>query len=664
MAQDACPLSKLINHGCSSPGLWVSLYQPNQCIKGLNSRYRRTEATDYAKVGADLFKQCGEAETLPTSLTQTLPVLVCGYNEDAADFVHTLQSVAAQQSSLRPYGLSVKVLIVLDGWDRVSKSMRQFCYDAFPFEVHGNWAADLEGNATQDGGCSAVLLQTFLGDLRANHGEEETTLDVSVMIKSFNRKKHDSILAFLRGFVPTGSAEFAVMTDSGTCFGSDCFAKQIGSLNASPLCAGVTGHQRIRQSAPQNNHSQTATAALLHGFQTLEKELDFTGWHFISHFGFLPILHGQCNVWRMASLTKAVSVEQYLGMSVLDIFEREMHSLRDTSSLFGANLFLVEDRLLSLLAVMLSGDLKFVPDARFYYQPETTLASLFSQRRRWNNGTAVAQIETIRLLYRFWSSRNLAFKLAAGAHSVAQFSSDFVWGCIAPAVQFHTVIACIEFLGTLQQMSTSVITLDHEAIAEVSVVTGLLALIIASYLSGGGVSGLLIIVTAVSLAASIGCVVFIFMGLVGCLASCSISLSSSGILMAIAFINTLNYLSFLAHSLMHRDLESIKIVFTHLPACLFWQAYGWFTALHASLLHAISWGNRPDQTIARNWMRCKSAVIATLIFMINAFAILFRKHTAQLLAYMYVIAVGPMVLMKLTSLPLSILARKDTSSSF
>jgi hypothetical protein len=213
-------------------------------------------------------------------------------------------------------------------------------------------------------------------------------------------------------------------------------------------------------------------------------------------------------------------------------------------------------------------------------------------------------------------------------------------------------------------MSTPVTTLEHEAIAQMSVVTGLFAVMLAHFLSGSGVPGLLIIVTTVCLAASIGCVVFIFMGLVECWnVSCPLSHSSSGILLAIALINILSYLSFLAHSLIHRDLESIALVFTHLPACLFWQVYGWFTTFHASLLHAITWGNRPDQTVSRKWMRCKSAAIATLIFMMNAFAIGFGKHAAQLLPYLYVIVVGPTVVMQLMSLLLRILAREDTSIS-
>jgi cellulose synthase/poly-beta-1,6-N-acetylglucosamine synthase-like glycosyltransferase len=349
-------------------------------------------------------------------------------------------------------------------------------------------------------------------------------------------------------------------------------------------------------------------------------------------------------------------------MSVLDIFEREMDSLKDASSLFGANLFLVEDRLLSLLAVMLSGDLKFVPHARFYYQSETTLTSLFSQRRRWNNGGAAAHIEAVRLIYRFRDYRSLTFKLVAGAQSVAQFGSDFALGCITPALQFHTVMACIESLATDEVMSLSSAVLKHEAIIEMSVAAVLFAFMLVHYFSGSGASGLLATVTTACLAASIGCVLFMFMALVACLGSfCPTPHSSGRILMTIAIMSSLNYLSFLAHSLIHRDLESIALVATHLPACLFWQAYGWFTTLHASLLHAISWGNRPDDTKARNGMRWKSGVLATVVFVLNFLAIVLRNHTAELMTCVYVILAGPNVLMQLMALPLRVLAPKDSS---
>merc|ERR1712023_2702 len=138
-------------------------------------------------------------------------------------------------------------------------------------------------------------------------------------------------------------------------------------------------------------------------------------------------------------------------------------------------------------------------------------------------------------------------------------------------------------------------------------------------------------------------------------ASCTTTQSSVGILLMIAFVNTFNYLGFLAHSVITRDLESIVLVLTHLPACLFWQAYGWFVTLHTSLLHAISWGNRPDDTAARNGMRCKSAVLGMLVFAANALAIVHRKQAAQLLPYVYVVLAGPNVLMQLMAVPLRLM---------
>lgn len=457
-------------------------------------------------------------------------------------------------------------------------------------------------------------------------------------------------------------AEFAAMTDSGTSFARGCLAKQVAALNACPGCAGVTGHQRIGQTAFYNDFEGSSGGVipkLLHGFQTMEKELGSTAWHFMSYFGFLPVLHGQCNVWRMTSLSKPVPAKGCLGKSVLDIFEGEMDSLKSTLSLFGANLFLVEDRLLCLLAVMLSGDMKFIPDAVFYYRSEKTLSSLFSQRRRWNNGTAVAHIETLRLIYRFWDTRSLTLKLVAGGQCLAQLGSDVALACITPAVQCHTLMACVEMLAREESILPWQGILDYEQITNAALVAALFMLMMLHRFSGNLLSGLLVSVTVACIAVSVACVSFVLMTLPSCLGTCCPTKASSAfILMAIVATNFLHYFCFVVHSLIGRDTESISLVFKHLPACLFWHAYGWFVTFHASVFHLISWGNRPDDTKARNGMCRSSLALAMCIFFVNASAIVLRRQFAQLLPYVYLSLAGPIVLTQLAAIPLRALVPK------
>jgi hypothetical protein len=140
-----------------------------------------------------------------------LALLVCAYNEEAEEMRATLNAVARQQEALEKVGISLKVLVVFDGWAAVSQSMRDYIASLFPPVQHDDWHDLLEKS---DGTVSVVLGKRTKGGSPQVHAAEG--LSMSILIKGGNRKKYDSLQCFFRGFVPSVKSEFAFSTDCGS----------------------------------------------------------------------------------------------------------------------------------------------------------------------------------------------------------------------------------------------------------------------------------------------------------------------------------------------------------------------------------------------------------------------------------------------------------------
>ena len=73
----------------------------------------------------------------------------------------------------------------------------------------------------------------------------------------------------------------------------------------------------------------------------------------------------------------------------------------------------------------------------------------------------------------------------------------------------------------------------------------------------------------------------------------------------------------------NHDLTSLRNFSRHfvLYSMLWVTLRGWFMAAHTSMLHVLSWGNRPDRDDVEGDMRRKSLVWMVVVLLLNALAI-------------------------------------------
>ena len=97
---------------------------------------------------------------------------------------------------------------------------------------------------------------------------------------------------------------------------------------------------------------------------------------FTSKIGFMPVLPGPCNIWRVSLITDSADSEgKGMRSSAVATFDEIMRESKQSSQLLKANIRLAEDRLLTLTALAFSARhanirLNWVPGAIFYCAPQ------------------------------------------------------------------------------------------------------------------------------------------------------------------------------------------------------------------------------------------------------------------------------------------------------
>jgi chitin synthase len=158
----------------------------------------------------------------------------------------------------------------------------------------------------------------------------------------------------------------------------------------------------------------------------------FTG--AFSLFGMLPVIPGPCGLYRYDAI-RGDAVPFYINAVAAHPSE---------CGILKANLNLAEDRVLSYAAALRCHKrayTAYVPEATFYFEAETRPIMLFTQRRRWINGTVAGYLWLLsepsiiwRSNIRFWNKPFLTlllmcqfFMYAAVAISPAIFAISFRW---------------------------------------------------------------------------------------------------------------------------------------------------------------------------------------------------------------------------------------------
>jgi cellulose synthase/poly-beta-1,6-N-acetylglucosamine synthase-like glycosyltransferase len=361
-------------------------------------------------------------------------VLICLYNEEATDLSRTLESLAV--------GAPLDIVVVADGLDKLSRSIREYFLSFFGLDEAILEDSTYDQKSHLDG---TVHHQVFISN-RIPVGQEGTR--VSVLLKRNNQKKINSHEWFFKAHAPNTGCPFGLTTDVGTMFRRGTVEKLLSHLTTHEQCAAITAHHKVMS---EYNHRvlgrttperDTLLDWVMRSWQGCDYELGAFGEKGADCAGGLTVcLHGPCAMFRL---------EDIQGTCLDEYFDEWGYAPLHTLSIVGANLQLGEDRILSFLSATHST--KYITslfDAAFEVDPELSLKSLVTQRRRWRNATAagtyymLTQIPSI-----IHSSYSLSFKLSnmllLGCKAFETFCSFFTPACWG--ISFITLFG---FLGGL-----------------------------------------------------------------------------------------------------------------------------------------------------------------------------------------------------------------------
>eukprot|EP00043_Microstomoeca_roanoka_P006910 m.66985 g.66985 ORF g.66985 m.66985 type:complete len:1151 (+) comp13616_c0_seq2:529-3981(+) len=318
-------------------------------------------------------------------------VIPC-YNEPSDALRRTLTTLHSQLDNLRKLDFDFHAVIIMDGWQLTSESMRTYLQTVFdmPENVENEgptWWDDLnvlEGNPSVETFIiQNVNIETWTVEPVFIEPEEMpgARMHITLIVKRDNRRKHNTLEWFFRSFAVEYGAEYSFTTDCGTLFEPDTIYHLAKHLDLFPRCGGVTGRQRVMSARQQGVDHEDWYSAWMRNVQGFEYEATYASYvGAFSMAGMLPVIPGPCGLFNMKHLA---------GQGVEFFFDKVKQD-PDTAGLLLGNGLLAEDRFLSYAAVVSTGNptiTEFVPESVFYFEAETELKTFVFQRRRWNNGT-------------------------------------------------------------------------------------------------------------------------------------------------------------------------------------------------------------------------------------------------------------------------------------
>mmetsp|Transcript_85050 Transcript_85050/g.214300 ORF Transcript_85050/g.214300 Transcript_85050/m.214300 type:complete len:462 (-) Transcript_85050:564-1949(-) len=343
-----------------------------------------------------------------------IPVCVPMYNEEAEELVLTLQSIYAMAERL-PGGRRVKVCVILDGWAKISQTASAALGTMFPDAVEWRERANAAAASSPPERLTAIfqapgsidlgILATreVLGDSfgRLKNSLHGQLLDITVVLKVDNRKKHNSHDLFFRGFADHLNAKYAFATDCGTLFEPDCLRCILKKMDSDPTCVACTGRQRVMTKWQQPGCEAEGLAGwmlrTIQGYDYEASTVVFNGC--FSLFGCLAVIPGPCGLFRLGPLLLQPGQD---GISPFDHYARAAQQAEESQDMLDGNCILAEDRVLTYAALYLSEggpwNVRWEKTAVFYFQSEQSLQTLVAQRRRWLNGTVAGYIYVLNQL--------------------------------------------------------------------------------------------------------------------------------------------------------------------------------------------------------------------------------------------------------------------------
>ncbi|KAI8592871.1 chitin synthase 2 [Geranomyces variabilis] len=341
-------------------------------------------------------------------------VVVTMYNEDAEGFNRTMFALAENIKYLcekKKAGWDehawekVAIVIVADGRSKIHPNVLKV------LEVMGVYQEGLTQSGVNGLDTTAHIFeytpQTVLDAKMQLWGAREgmPPMQVIFCLKEKNLKKINSHRWFFRAFAASVDPRVTVLIDVGTKPSPNSLYslwkafyrnEQIGGC-CGEICAdlgeGLTHTKNILNPVVASQNFEYKISNIM------DKSLE-------SSFGYISVLPGAFSAYRWVAL-------QDLGPGSGPLSKYFDGELRDgvarDSSIFSANLYLAEDRILCFELIAkpnANWTLHYVPSAKAYTDVPDSIPEFLSQRRRWLNGSLFAGFYALANINRVWKSKH------------------------------------------------------------------------------------------------------------------------------------------------------------------------------------------------------------------------------------------------------------------
>lgn len=325
------------------------------------------------------------------------------FNEESHELQQTLNSLHITHSTLRQQSKKwsdkpLRVCLIQDGWHKAAESMKIYLAHLFKGKINNigwwNYFEELISESSANSNATFIIERENYASTNINpqehYKDDPTYMDITLVIKANNRRKHNSHEWFLArsGFAEASMAKYLFLTDAFTFYEKDCLYHLTKELDRNPKLSGVTGRQRVMTRDEQGSDTSVFSFGnILTHMQSFDFELANAVYNGACALGgFLFVVPGPCGMYKASDL---------LQNNVRDSYFNVVNEEPDKTGLALGNLKIAEDRILTYYSVMKTSEerhLAFNQQAVFYFEAETDLQKFLFQRRRWINGSVAGYI--------------------------------------------------------------------------------------------------------------------------------------------------------------------------------------------------------------------------------------------------------------------------------
>ena len=259
-------------------------------------------------------------------------------------------------------------------------------------------------------------------------------MQVIFCLKEKNAKKIDSHRWFFRSFCPLINPRVCMLVDVGTKPQEASLYHLWKVFHRNPQVGGACG-EICADMGEGTTYLKNVLNPLVASQNFEYKISNLVDKSMESVFGYITVLPGAFSAYRYEALKDTGPQQGPLAK----YFEGEMLGKNSAASVFTANLYLAEDRILCFEIVAKPKDnwtLHYTPKARAHTDVPETVPEFLSQRRRWLNGSLFAGFYSITNVSRMFTSghsvlRKMAFALQLIHNVLSQIFSWFILGSFA-----------------------------------------------------------------------------------------------------------------------------------------------------------------------------------------------------------------------------------------